>query len=133
MLEPVRASYRDDTSLEWQRVNSLPDFVYFDHSIHVAKGIGCTSCHGQIAEMPLTERANTLYMSWCIDCHRQPEQNIRPKSEVFNPFYQQPGRTHPVRFEGVEYTDQVALGRRLVKEYNIQPLKTLQSCSTCHR
>jgi len=129
----VRASYRDDTSLEWQRVNSLPDFVYFDHSIHVAKGIGCTSCHGQIAEMPLTERAGTLYMSWCIDCHRQPEKNLRPKSEVFNPFYEQPGRTHPVEFEGVKYTDQEALGKRLRSEYKIQPLATLQSCSTCHR
>ncbi|HXX71726.1 MAG TPA: cytochrome c3 family protein [Candidatus Acidoferrum sp.] len=133
MLEPVRASYRDDTSLEWQRVNALPDFVYFDHSIHVAKGIGCTSCHGTIAAMPLTERAGTLYMSWCLDCHREPEKNLRPKSEVFNPYYEQPAVTHPVRFEGVSYTDQLTLGRRLRKEYNIQPLQTLQSCSTCHR
>jgi Cytochrome c7 and related cytochrome c/Class III cytochrome C family len=133
MLEPVRASYRDDTSLAWQRVNALPDFVYFDHSIHVAKGIGCTSCHGQIAAMPLTERAGTLYMSWCLDCHRAPEENLRPKSEVFNPYYEQPATTHPVRFEGVRYTDQVTLGRRLLKEYNVQPLRTLESCSTCHR
>ena len=70
MLEPVRASYRTDKSLAWTRVNALPDFVYFDHSIHVAKGIGCTTCHGPIAEMPLTYRAGTLYMSWCLDCHR---------------------------------------------------------------
>ena len=75
-------------------MNALPDFVYFDHSIHVAKGVGCTTCHGQIAEMPLTYRAGTLYMSWCLDCHRQPEKNIRPKSEVFNPYYEPPsGRT----------------------------------------
>ena len=133
MLEPVRASYRDDTSLEWQRVNSLPDFVYFDHSIHVAKGIGCTSCHGQIAGMPLTERAGTLYMSWCLDCHRAPEKNIRPKAEVFDPYYQQPSNTRPVQFEGVNYTDQETLGRRLMADYKILPLKTLQSCSTCHR
>jgi len=133
MLEPVRASYRDDTSLEWQRVNSLPDFVYFDHSIHVAKGIGCTSCHGQIAGMPLTERAGTLYMSWCLDCHRAPEKNIRPKAEVFDPYYQQPSNTRPVQFEGVNYTDQKTLGRRLMADYKILPLKTLQSCSTCHR
>ncbi len=70
MLEPVRASYRDDKSIAWTRVNALPDFVYFDHSIHVSKGIGCTTCHGQVAEMPLTWKANTLYMSWCLDCHR---------------------------------------------------------------
>jgi hypothetical protein len=87
MLEPVRASYRDDKSLEWIRVNALPDFVYFDHSIHVAKGVGCTTCHGLIAQMPLTERAGTLYMSWCLECHRQPEKYLRPKSEVFNPYY----------------------------------------------
>ena len=114
-------------------MNALPDFVYFDHSIHVAKGVGCTTCHGQIAEMPLTQRAGTLYMSWCLDCHRQPEKNLRPKSEVFNPFYEQPGRSHAVKYEGVDYTDQLTLGRRLVSDYKIQPLRTLQSCSTCHR
>ena len=70
MLEPVRASYRDDKSLAWTRVNALPDFVYFDHSIHVSKGVGCTTCHGPIAEMPLTWRAGTLYMQWCLECHR---------------------------------------------------------------
>jgi cytochrome c peroxidase len=133
MLEPVRASYRDDVSLPWVRVNALPDFVYFDHSIHVNKGIGCTSCHGPVGDMPLTYRAGTLYMSWCLDCHRQPEKNLRPKAEVFNAFYEQPSGSHPVSFEGVDYTDQTALGRKLHTEYKIQPLKTLQSCSTCHR
>ena len=117
MLEPVRASYRTDQSLAWTRVNSLPDFVYFDHSIHVAKGVGCTTCHGQIAEMPLTYREGTLYMSWCLDCHRQPEKYVRPKSQVFNPFYKPPA-------------NQLELGRQLVKQYKIQ---SLQHCSTCHR
>jgi Cytochrome c7 and related cytochrome c/Class III cytochrome C family len=117
MLEPVRASYRDGVSLSWTRVNALPDFVYFDHSIHVNKGIGCTTCHGPIAQMPLTYRAGTLYMSWCLNCHRQPEKYVRPKSEVFNPYYEPP-------------EDQLALGRRLVKEYKIY---SLQNCSTCHR
>ncbi|MGD0957521.1 MAG: cytochrome c3 family protein [Candidatus Acidiferrales bacterium] len=130
MLEPVRTSYRNDTSLAWTRVNALPDFVYFDHSIHVAKGIGCTTCHGQIAQMPLTYRAGTLYMSWCLDCHRQPEKNVRPKSEVFDPFYEPPSRSHPVMVQGKEYTDQLAMGRELVKDYKIQ---SLQYCSTCHR
>jgi cytochrome c7-like protein/class III cytochrome C family protein len=130
MLEPVRASYRDDTSLAWTRVNALPDFVYFDHSIHVSKGVGCTTCHGPVAEMPLTYRAATLYMSWCLDCHRQPEKYVRPRSEVFNPFYEPPSSFHPVMFEGQKYTDQLAMGRRAVKEYKIQ---SLQSCSTCHR
>jgi Cytochrome c7 and related cytochrome c/Class III cytochrome C family len=117
MLEPVRASYRTDQSISWTRVNALPDFVYFDHSIHVSKGIGCTSCHGPIAEMPLTYRAGTLYMSWCLECHRQPEKYVRPKAEVFNPFYKPPA-------------NQLELGRQLVKEYKIQ---SLQYCSTCHR
>jgi hypothetical protein len=133
MLEPVRASYRDDKSLPWVRVNALPDFVYFDHSIHVNKGIGCTSCHGQVGDMALTYRAGTLYMSWCLDCHRQPEKNLRPKAEVFNAFYEPPSAGHPVEYEGETYHDQLALGRRLSSEYHILPLKTMQSCSTCHR
>jgi Cytochrome c7 and related cytochrome c/Class III cytochrome C family len=117
MLEPVRASYRDDVSISWVRVNALPEFVYFDHSIHVNKGIGCTTCHGPIADMPLTYRAGTLYMSWCLNCHRNPAAYVRPKSEVFNPYYQPP-------------SDQLALGRRLVKEYKI---RSLEDCNTCHR
>jgi hypothetical protein len=120
MLEPVRQSYRDNVSISWIRVNALPDYVYFNHSIHVAKGVGCTTCHGPIAQMPLTYKANTLYMGWCLDCHRQPEKNLRPKSEVFNPNYVQPA-------------NQMELGAQLAKEYHLQPLKTLQSCSTCHR
>jgi len=131
MLEPVRASYRDDVSLSWTRVNALPDFVYFDHSIHVNKGIGCTTCHGPIADMPLTYRAASLYMSWCLNCHRQPAEFVRPKSEVFNPYYQPPSHDHPVTAEdGTSFVDQAALGSYLVKEYKIQ---SLQHCSTCHR
>lgn len=117
MLEPVRDSYRSDKSLQWTRVNALPDFVYFDHSIHVSKGIGCTTCHGPIATMPMTYREGTLYMSWCLNCHRQPEEYVRPKEEVFNPFYEPP-------------SDQEAMGKKLVAEYKI---KSLQNCSTCHR
>src|SRR6202046_1903488 len=117
MLEHVRSSYRTAKYISWTRVNALPDFVYFDHSIHVSKGIGCTTCHGQIAEMPLTYREGTLYMSWCLDCHRQPEKYVRPKSQVFNPNYVVP-------------SNQMELGRQLVKEYKIQ---SLQNCSVCHR
>src|SRR5580698_5708761 len=117
MLEPVRESYRTDKSLSWVRVNALPEFVYFDHSIHVSKGVGCTTCHGPVAEMPLTYREGTLYMSWCLNCHRQPEQFVREKKEVFNPFYEVPG-------------NQAEAGKKLVAEYKI---KSLQNCSTCHR
>ena len=117
MLEPVRASYATDKSLEWTRVNSVPDFVYFNHSIHVKKGIGCTTCHGQVNKMPLMWQENSLQMSWCLDCHRHPERFVRPKSEVFSVSWQPPA-------------NQVEMGRELVKEYSIQ---SLTSCSTCHR
>jgi len=117
MLEPVRASYRDNESISWTRVNALPQYVYFNHSIHVAKGVGCTTCHGQVAEMPLMYKANTLYMGWCLECHRDPAKFVRPKSEVFNANYVPPA-------------NQNELGARLVKEYKIQ---SLQNCSTCHR
>ncbi|HXZ14161.1 MAG TPA: cytochrome c3 family protein [Candidatus Sulfotelmatobacter sp.] len=117
MLEPVRASYRDDKSISWTRVNALPDFVYFDHSIHVHKGIGCTTCHGEIAAMPITWRANTLYMSWCLDCHRAPENYVRKREDVFKPDYVPPA-------------NQAELGAKLVQEYKIQKLT---NCSTCHR
>ena len=120
MLEPVRGSYATDRSIEWTRVNAAPDFVYFDHHIHVNKGVGCTTCHGPIGEMPITWRANTLYMRWCIDCHKHPEQYVRRREDVFKPLYTPP-------------PDQLALGRRLVREYKIQSAETLTDCYTCHR
>jgi len=120
MLEPVRTSYQTDKSLEWTRVNAVPDFAYFDHSIHIHKGVGCTTCHGPIGEMPLTWRANTLYMRWCIDCHKHPERFVRRREDVFKADYQPP-------------QDQLALGRRLVKEYKIKDATQLTDCYTCHR
>jgi hypothetical protein len=117
ILEPVRASYRDSTAISWTRVNAVPDFVYFNHSIHIAKGVGCTTCHGPVAEMNITWRAESLYMRWCLECHNAPENYLRPRSEVFNANYQPP-------------KDQVTLGLRLMKEYNVQKLTT---CTTCHR
>lgn len=84
MLEPVRASYRTGKSLQWNRVHHLPDFVFFDHSIHVKKGVGCATCHGRVDEMPLTRQVASLYMEWCLQCHRQPERFVRPREEVFN-------------------------------------------------
>src|SRR5690349_18945426 len=109
MLEPVRESFRTDKSIRWIRVHDLPDFVYFNHSIHVARGVGCTTCHGPINRMPLTWQEASLQMSWCLDCHRHPERFVRPKSEVFSVTYLPP-------------SDQLELGRKLVKEYRIQSL-----------
>jgi hypothetical protein len=116
-LEPVRESYRSGASIQWTRVNDLPQFVYFDHSVHIHQGIGCESCHGRVDRMPLTWQATPLTMEWCLDCHRHPEKNVRPRSEVFNMDYRQP-------------PDQEELGKRLVKEYGI---RSLTNCSTCHR
>jgi hypothetical protein len=117
MLEPVRESFRSDHSIRWIRVHDLPDYVYFNHSIHVAKGVGCTTCHGQINKMPLTWQENSLQMSWCLDCHRHPERFVRPRSEVFSVNWRPP-------------TNQIEMGSKLVKEYGVL---SLTSCSTCHR
>jgi hypothetical protein len=120
MLEPVRQSYRDNRSIAWQRVYNTPGFVYFDHSIHVQKGIGCSSCHGQINEMPFTYQVPTLLMKWCLDCHRDPAKNVRPRDKVFDMHYQAPA-------------DQASLGSQLVAEYHIRPPEQLTSCTVCHR
>lgn len=84
MLEPVRAAWRNGTPIQWERVHDLPDFVYFNHSVHVAKGIGCSECHGQVDEMPLTLQVASLDMQWCLQCHRDPVDRVRPRDEVFN-------------------------------------------------
>ncbi len=120
MLAPVRDSFRTGKSLEWTRVYNLPGFVYFDHSIHVNKGVGCETCHGRVDEMPLTWRANTLLMAWCLNCHRAPEQYVRPRQFITTMGYK------PAE-------DQLVLGRKLVKEYKIHDARYLTSCSTCHR
>jgi hypothetical protein len=116
-LEPVRESFRTDRSIAWTRVHDLPDFAYFDHSIHVNKGVGCETCHGRVDKMPLTWQKASLQMEWCLGCHRHPEQFVRPREAVFEMGYEPP-------------VDQETLGRQLVKEYKIQ---SLTSCSTCHR
>jgi hypothetical protein len=116
-LEPVRSSYANDVSIPWVKVHDLPDFVYFNHSIHLNKGVGCTTCHGRVDQMPLVWTVNNLQMEWCLECHRNPEKYVRPRSAVFKVDYQPPA-------------DQLALGSRLVKEYQV---KRLTSCSTCHR
>ena len=120
MLEPVRESWRTGRSIEWVRVHKLADFVYFNHSIHVRKGVGCVTCHGRVDEMPLMQKANTLYMGWCLECHRAPERFVRPRQYVFSMDWRPPA-------------DQIALGRKLVKDYKIQGPAVLTSCSTCHR
>jgi hypothetical protein len=120
ILEPVRASMAEGKPLNWVRVNDLPDFVYFNHSIHVRKGVGCATCHGRVDQMPLMYQESTLMMSWCVDCHRNPAKYVRPREEVFNMAWERPA-------------NDPGLGERLVKEYKIASVDQLTSCSTCHR
>jgi len=133
LLEPVRASYKSGESLQWSRVNQLPDFVYFNHSIHITKGVGCNTCHGPVDQMPLMYQEATLQMGWCLDCHRDPGQNLRPRDQVFNMRYQQPGSGHAVTVDGQAYTDQAALGAALIEKYKVRNARDITSCSTCHR
>ena len=118
-LEPVRASWRENKPIEWNRVHDLPDFVYFNHSIHLAKGVGCQTCHGQVDQMPLMWKVNSLNMEWCIECHKNPEKFVRPKEQVFNMTYRAP-------------SNQEDIGKQLVADYNIQTQQLL-NCSVCHR
>ncbi len=117
LLLPVRQSYATGLPVPWVRVHDLPDFVYFDHSAHVARGVGCVSCHGRVDRMPVVTQVAPLTMSWCLDCHRHPEAHLRPPEEVTNMDY-------------MPAENQLVLGRQLRDRYNINPPTT---CSTCHR
>jgi hypothetical protein len=133
MLAPVRESFRSGKSLVWARANELPDFVYFDHSIHVNKGVGCFSCHGPVDRMPLTYAEYTLQMEWCLNCHRAPEKFLRPRAEVFNMRYDPPSQEKPLEMDGKTFTDQISLGSYLVKKYKLRSVYDITSCNTCHR
>ena len=112
-LEPVRESFRTGQSIPWQRVHRLADFAYFNHSVHVNKGFGCSTCHGPVNEMPLMYQHSSLLMEWCLDCHRQPEKYVRPRSEVYNMDWKPDGK-----------------GGELADKYQ---LRKLLDCTTCHR
>ena len=133
MLEPVRESFSSGKSLIWNRVNDLPDFVYFNHSIHINKGVGCNTCHGPVDRMPLMYNYASLQMEWCLNCHRAPEKNLRPRDQVFNMRYEEPSSAKPIMVDGKTYTDQISLGRDLVTKYKLRTVADITSCSTCHR
>lgn len=118
-LELVRASFQNDQPLTWIRVHNLADFVYFNHGIHVNKGIGCETCHGRVDQMPVIAKAESLQMDWCLACHRAPERFIRPLDEVFAMGWE-------------PAVDQSILGPQLVAEYGIK-VDQLTDCSICHR
>ena len=120
ILQPVRESWRTGRPIVWERVHNLPDYVYFNHDIHVNKGIGCSSCHGRIDRMPLTQQVASLQMEWCLTCHRNPERFLRPRERVFEMDYRPPD-------------NQEALGRELADRYELRSHQLLQNCSLCHR
>lgn len=119
MLEPVHKSFATGQPLRWKRLHDLPDYVYFDHSIHIDKGVGCESCHGRIDKMPLAYKSTALLMSFCLDCHRRPQDFLRPKDQI---------TTMGWRPE----LPQRAMGNKLMKEHKILPAR-LTDCSICHR
>jgi hypothetical protein len=116
-LEPVRQSWNTNESIFWIKVNDLPDFVYFNHSAHVTKGVGCVSCHGRVDQMNQLYQAESLQMEWCLNCHRHPERYVRPREEVFNLAWEPP-------------KPQEELGPELLKAYDVHPRT---DCSACHR
>jgi hypothetical protein len=119
-LAPVRESFRSGRSIEWQRVHNLARFVYFDHSIHLAKGVGCVECHGRVDTMPLLYQEKTLLMEWCLDCHRNPAPHLRPREAVFSMTWEPPA-------------DRPELGRELLEQNKVRGPDQITSCSTCHR
>jgi hypothetical protein len=120
MLAPVRESLASNNPLQWNRVHDLPDYVYFNHSIHVAKGIGCSTCHGRVDQMPLIRKTQTLYMKWCLDCHRAPQKYIRPRDKIYDMTW------HPSQ-------DRHGEGEKLISQYHVDTTGRLTNCSTCHR
>ena len=120
MLAPVRQSLATGTPLHWTRVNRLPDYVFFNHAIHVSKGIGCSSCHGPVQKMQLTYRISAFKMAFCLNCHRSPQTYVRPPEQVWNMSWSPPA-------------DQAKIGKELVKFYHIRPPSMLTDCSICHR
>jgi hypothetical protein len=121
-LAPVRESFRTGKPIQWTRVHDLPDFAYFNHSIHVKKGVSCVSCHGRVDEMPLVWKEKTLAMDWCIDCHKNPAKSLRPREYVYDMSW------HPKAG-----TDQLEMGKALAKEYKVLDRFQMTNCSTCHQ
>lgn len=133
MLEPVRESFKNDKPIVWTKVHNLPQYTYFNHSIHVAKGVGCVECHGRVDEMPLIFQTKTLLMEWCIKCHREPDSRLRPPSEVTSMTWTHATPTVNPK-TGEKYpTDPNELAKMLKQNHGIRDAMTLTSCSMCHR
>ncbi|HET6619106.1 MAG TPA: cytochrome c3 family protein [Dongiaceae bacterium] len=118
LLAPVRQSLAENKPIVWNGVTNLPDYVYFNHSIHIAKGVGCSSCHGDVARMPLMYKAKSLTMQFCVDCHSNPGPRLRPKDQIYNTQWHR--------------TADTPAPDTLLAEYRIGG-RTLTDCSICHR
>ena len=118
LLAPLHESAASDVPIPWRRVYELPDFVFFEHSVHVAKGVACVECHGRVDQMPLTWRAQRLEMQWCLDCHRDPAPHLRPRDEVFRMDTPEPSP---------------AQAGALARAAHLESTRRLTDCSTCHR
>ena len=119
LLQPVRDSAANNTPIAWNRVHLLPDYVYYNHAVHVNKGVGCSTCHGQVNEMPLTWKSSTLFMQWCLGCHRAPEKSQRPLSQIYSMDWK------PV-------PEQERVGKELAEKHGLD-VQHLTNCSVCHR
>ena len=120
VLSSSHTSASSGQPVRWVRVHNLPGFAYFDHRPHLRAGVGCSTCHGRIDQMDVVAQAQPLSMSWCLDCHRNPDKYIRPRDQVFNMSYERP-------------TGDPEFGLKLVREHKIASVEQLTSCSTCHR
>jgi hypothetical protein len=129
-LKPVRESWRTGEPIRWNAVNLLPGYVYFDHSAHTNKGVGCVVCHGRVDQMPLTWQAQPLTMEWCVACHRDPGPRLRPESEVYSTLWKASGVPDPLTGATLQPRDEAD---RLVEKYHVRDARALTSCSVCHR
>jgi hypothetical protein len=120
MLAPVRQSLAENRPIDWKRVARVPDYVYFRHDIHIAKGIACVECHGRVDRMTLTYRAKAFEMKFCLDCHRDPAPHLRPRDQITN-------------FDWKPPPDHAVFERKLMAAYHIKSPTELTSCGTCHR
>ncbi len=123
MLKPVRDAFKDGTPLEWNRIHKLPEFVYFNHSAHVNKGVGCQSCHGRVDKMPLMAKSKSLYMGWCLECHRNPSPNLRPVDQITNMEWQ----------PNEEWANKNKLEHHGIRERKNFQVHQLSNCAVCHR
>jgi hypothetical protein len=126
LLAPVRASWRTGEPIAWTRVHDLGDFAHFPHDVHVNRGVSCVSCHGQVNEMPLMWKTESLRMQWCLDCHRDPAPHLRPREEVFNMAWHPDN--DPEKYKG---RSTIEIGRDLMEKYKINTYQ-LTNCSICH-